>query len=79
MEMQSYLMEAVNRQLRQVEPFLQSLQERAAAQERTMEQAYEYVQRQVAFLEGQVLDLASREDPTPMDWQPSAPIESIDL
>lgn len=79
LEMQRYLREAVNRQLRQVEPFLQSLQERAAAQERTMEQAYDYIQSQVAFLESQVLDLASRENPAPMDWQPTATIESIDL
>src|SRR6266699_5838946 len=69
-EIQAFLAGEVNRQLRQVEPVVNALVERAAAQERLLEEAMNYMRNQIAVVRLEVVELASLHDPTPMDWEP---------
>ena len=51
-----------------------TLLERQAARERLMEKAAAYMRTQIGVLEVQVRSLVAQEEPSPMDWEPTAPI-----
>ena len=70
-EVQRYLRMEVNTQLRQVEPVVNRMLERAAAQEKVVDEAVTYMNVMISRLENQIQDLVSREDPAPMDWEPT--------
>ena len=58
-------------QLRQLEPLINTLLEKQAAQERVLEEAINYMRIQTRFFEEQVKSLVVRDDPSPMDWEPT--------
>src|SRR6266699_4863919 len=57
-EIQVFLVNEVNRQLRQVEPEVNALVERAAAQERLLEEAMNYMRNQISLVRLEVVELA---------------------
>ena len=69
----------MNTQLRQVEPVVNALVERAAAQERVLEEAMNYMRNQVALVRLEVVELASMHDPTPMDWEPTMHLKAPNI
>ena len=71
---QRYLKNQVNDHLHQLEPMVNTLLERQAARERLMEEAAAYMRMQIGVLEAQVRSLVAQEEPSPMDWEPTAPI-----
>ena len=54
-----------------------TLLERQAARERLMEEAAAYMRTQIGVLEAQVRSLVFQEEPSPMDWEPTAPILAL--
>src|SRR6266699_3889265 len=78
-EIQAFLANEVNKQLRQVEPVVNALVERAAAQERLLEEAMNYMRNQISLVRLEVVELASLNDPTPMDWEPTMHLWAPDM
>ena len=65
-DVQRYLRNEVNMQLRQLEWVINTLLEKQAAQKRVLEEAMNYTRIQTRFLQEQVKSLVIRDDPSPM-------------
>ena len=66
-------------QLRQLEPVVYSLLERQAAQERLLEEAMNFMRIQTRFFKEQVKSLVIRDDPSPLEWEPTQMIPTPHL
>ena len=78
-DVQRYLRNEVNLQLRQLEPVINSLLEKQAAQERVLEKAMNYIRIQTRFCEEQVKSLVIREQLSPIEWEPTQTIPTPHL
>ena len=70
-DVQRYLRNEVNVQLRQLERVINSLLAMQAAQERVIEEAINYIGIQTRVFEEQVKSLVIRVDPSPMECEPT--------
>ena len=66
-------------QLRQLEPVINTLLEKQAAQERVLEEAMNYMRIQTRFFEEQVKSLVIRDNPSPREWEPTQTIPAPHL
>ena len=78
-DVQRYLRNAVNVQLRQLKPVINSLLEKKAAQVRVVEEAMNYIRIQTRFCEEQVKSMVIRDDPSPMEWETTQTIPTQHL